>query len=43
MFCEDAGRRVQKALDSNPGFADYWVRVEHMESLPAHDAVSIFA
>ena len=41
MFCEDAGRRVQKALNEEPRIADFWVRVEHMESLHPHDAVSI--
>ncbi|MEO1320891.1 MAG: GTP cyclohydrolase FolE2, partial [Pseudomonadota bacterium] len=41
MFCEDAGRRVQKALNADDRFADFWVRVEHMESLHPHDAVSI--
>ncbi|MEO0366668.1 MAG: GTP cyclohydrolase FolE2 [Pseudomonadota bacterium] len=41
MFCEDAGRRVQKALNNDARFADFWVRVEHMESLHPHDAVSI--
>ncbi len=42
MFCEDAGRRVQKALNGQARFADFWVRVEHMESLHPHDAVSVF-
>ena len=41
MFCEDAGRRVQKTLNADERFSDYWVRVEHMESLHPHDAVSI--
>jgi len=42
MFCEDAGRRVQKALNEESRYADFWVRVEHMESLHPHDAVSVF-
>ena len=42
MFCEDAGRRLQKALNKAPRFSDFWVRVEHMESLHPHDAVSVF-
>ncbi|MEM8546739.1 MAG: GTP cyclohydrolase FolE2 [Pseudomonadota bacterium] len=42
MFCEDAGRRVQKTLNGDSRFTDFWVRVEHMESLHPHDAVSIF-
>lgn len=41
MFCEDAGRRVQTALNDDERFSDFWVRVEHMESLHPHDAVSI--
>ena len=41
MFCEDAGRRVQKTLNQDTRFTDFWVRVEHMESLHPHDAVSI--
>ena len=42
MFCEDAGRRVQKALNEETRYSDFWVRVEHMESLHPHDAVSVF-
>jgi len=42
MFCEDAGRRVQKALNADEMYSDYWVRVEHKESLHPHDAVSVF-
>lgn len=41
MFCEDAGRRVKAALDAEPTYLDYWVRVNHLESLHAHDAVAI--
>jgi len=41
MFCEDAGRRIQKALDSDDDYTDYWVRVDHVESLHPHNAVSI--
>lgn len=42
MFCEDAARRVQNALNKNEQtFNDFWVRVEHLESLHAHDAVAI--
>ncbi len=42
MFCEDAGRRVKAALEQHTRYTDYWVRVEHMESLHPHDAVSVF-
>lgn len=41
MFCEDAARRLQAALDADPLFSDFWVRVNHMESLHAHDAVAV--
>ncbi|SFR45872.1 GTP cyclohydrolase I [Pseudidiomarina maritima] len=41
MFCEDAARRLQHALNLQAQFSDFWVRVNHYESLHAHDAVSI--
>jgi GTP cyclohydrolase I len=41
MFCEDAARRLQSALDTQPAYLDFWLRVDHMESLHPHDAVSI--
>lgn len=41
MFCEDAARRVKAKLEENVQYKDYWVRVNHMESLHAHDAVAI--
>ena len=41
MFCEDAARRIQQALDSDERFADYWLRAAHHESLHPHDAVAI--
>ena len=41
MFCEDAGRKLQTALDDDARFADFWIRIEHHESLHAHNAVSI--
>ena len=43
MFCEDAGRRLKAVLDANSSVRDFHVRVEHHESLHAHDAVSVFA
>ena len=43
MFCEDAGRRLKAMLDARADIADFHVRVEHHESLHAHDAVSVFA
>jgi GTP cyclohydrolase I len=41
MFCEDAGRRVKKALESDERILDYWARCSHQESLHPHDAVAI--
>ena len=41
MFCEDSGRRLKAAFSADPRLVDFWVRVEHRESLHAHDAVSI--
>lgn len=40
MFCEDAARRIRRALDNDNGIAAFHVRVEHQESLHAHDAVA---
>ncbi len=40
MFCEDAARRIQQALDGDPGIVDFHVRLEHQESLHPHDAVA---
>ena len=41
MFCEDAARRLHQALDKQDSLKDFWVRVNHMESLHPHDAVAI--
>ena len=41
MFCEDAGRKLQSALGDDDLYKDFWVRIEHHESLHAHNAVSI--
>lgn len=40
MFCEDAARRIQKALDTDAALGDFHIRVEHQESLHPHDAVA---
>jgi len=40
MFCEDAARRIRRALDADDGIAAFHVRVEHQESLHPHDAVA---
>lgn len=41
MFCEDAGRRLKQALDSDPRLCDWRVEARHVESLHPHDAVAI--
>ena len=41
MFCEDAARRLQTALDGQERVSDFWARVSHYESLHPHNAVAI--
>lgn len=41
MFCEDAARRIKNSLEKMPSINDYWLKVEHQESLHAHNAVVI--
>ncbi|UVK83075.1 GTP cyclohydrolase FolE2 [Pseudomonas sichuanensis] len=41
MFCEDAARRLHLALRQLPWVSAFSVRVEHAESLHAHDAVAV--
>ena len=41
MFCEDAARRMQKALDEDERIDDFLVRASHRESLHPHDAVAV--
>lgn len=41
MFCEDAARRLQHAMNLSKEFDDFWLRINHLESLHAHDAVSV--
>jgi len=41
MFCEDAARRIKKALEQITFIKDYWFKVKHQESLHAHNAVVI--
>ena len=41
MFCEDAARRIHAKLNEDQSLQDFWVRVNHMESLHPHDAVAI--
>lgn len=40
MFCEDAARRMQSALDADERLVDFWLRAAHLESLHPHDAVA---
>ncbi|MEX0298112.1 MAG: GTP cyclohydrolase FolE2 [Kordiimonas sp.] len=41
MFCEDAARKLKAALEDMPTVKDYAFKVEHQESLHAHNAVVI--
>lgn len=41
MFCEDAARRLKSTLNPINDYLDFWIRVEHHESLHDHDAVAI--
>lgn len=41
MFCEDAARCLQTALDAEPLCLDYIIRVEHQESLHDHHAIAV--
>ncbi|MFU2510501.1 GTP cyclohydrolase FolE2 [Pseudoalteromonas sp. ASV78] len=41
MFCEDAARRIKQALTAMSELSDYWFKIEHQESLHAHNAVVI--
>jgi GTP cyclohydrolase I len=41
MFCEDAARRIHAKLDLDKTLVDFWVRINHMESLHPLDAVAI--
>ncbi|MCQ8877942.1 GTP cyclohydrolase FolE2 [Pseudoalteromonas shioyasakiensis] len=40
MFCEDAARKIKAVLEQKE-YADYWLQINHYESLHAHDAVAI--
>lgn len=41
MFCEDAARRIQAALDRDERISDFWLRASHFESLHPHNAVAV--
>jgi GTP cyclohydrolase I len=41
MFSEDAARKLKACLDQEAQVADYNIKVEHLESLHAHNAVVI--
>lgn len=40
MFCEDAARKLKLALLDNSDIDDFWLKVEHQESLHPHNAVA---
>jgi GTP cyclohydrolase I len=42
MFVEDAGRKLKQRFGLDVRLTDFWVRVEHHESLHAHDAIGVF-
>ena len=42
MFIEDSGRKLKALLQGDERLTDFWARIEHHESLHAHDAVGIF-
>ena len=41
MFCEDAARRIQRALDADQRVSDFLIRATHYESLHPHNAVAV--
>jgi len=41
MFCEDAAKRVKLGLEGMKSVTDYWLKIQHRESLHAHDAVVV--
>jgi len=40
QFCEDAARRLKATLEKLDVAQDYWLQVDHQESLHAHDAIA---
>lgn len=40
MFCEDACRKINGVLKEEADLDDYYIKVQHLESLHPHDAVS---
>jgi len=42
MFVGDSGRKLKSMLAEDSRLNDFWVRIEHHESLHAHDAVGVF-
>ena len=43
MFCEDAARRMQAALDRDARIVDWRIEAVHVESLHPHNAVAVAA
>lgn len=40
MFCEDAARGLKNTLNQQSYITDFWLQVDHRESLHAHDATA---
>ena len=40
MFCEDASRTIYSVLNKDRNTDGFWIKVEHLESLHSHNAVS---
>lgn len=43
MFCEDAARKIQRALEKNSQILNFWGTVKHQESLHPHNAQAYFS
>ena len=41
IFCEDSARRIKSALEAMRFVENYWIKIDHQESLHAHNAVVI--
>lgn len=39
MFCEDAARKIKTYLEAEEQLDNYWFKIDHQESLHAHNAV----
>lgn len=41
MFCEDAARKIKNLFENDSSVLDYFIHVDHQESLHAHNAVAM--